>query len=287
MKLLWKIYASKKNNIKFISDLINLVEKDSIFKHFYYFDKLSSTQDYAFKIIKRKKKIHPSVIICNIQTNGKGRKGSSWSSPKGGIWMSLILETSMKVEHLFIFVMISAVCICETIEKKTNIKPHIKWPNDIFINGKKIAGILLDVETDIDGKNKLILGMGINTKNDLDVTILEIQKNNLSYYPVTTMKKELNGSEISNIGFLSRLLYNLNVSLLKIDTNSFFYDHIFKNYKDRIMNSKNSLQYSFKNDDNEAFEGELIDLARDGSLIVKDIQQKKLKISSADNVNIK
>ncbi len=183
--------------------------------------------------------------------------------------------------------MISAVCICETIEKKTNIKPHIKWPNDIFINGKKIAGILLDVETDIDGKNKLILGMGINTKNDLDVTILEIQKNNLSYYPVTTMKKELNGSEISNIGFLSRLLYNLNVSLLKIDTNSFFYDHIFKNYKDRIMNSKNSLQYSFKNDDNEAFEGELIDLARDGSLIVKDIQQKKLKISSADNVNIK
>ncbi len=56
MKLLWKIYASKKNNIKFISDLINLVEKDSIFKHFYYFDKLSSTQDYAFKIIKRKKR---------------------------------------------------------------------------------------------------------------------------------------------------------------------------------------------------------------------------------------
>ena len=72
---------------------------------------------------------------------------------KRGIWMSLILETDLKVEKLFIFVMISAICICETIEKETVLKPDLKWPNDIFINGKKIAGILLDVETDLNDKN--------------------------------------------------------------------------------------------------------------------------------------
>ncbi len=284
---MWKIYVSKKKNIEFIFNVINQINKDSIIKDFYYFNKLSSTQDFAFKIIKRKKKIRPSVILCNSQTMGKGRKGATWSSPKGGIWMSLILETSIKVENLFIFVMLSAICICETIEKETTLSPEIKWPNDIFINGKKIAGILLDVETEIEGKNKLILGLGINTNNDLDSTMLEIQKNNLSYYQVTTLKKELNDSEISKIDFLSRLIEQLNVSLLKIDTNSFFYENIFKNYKERVMNSKNSLQYSFKNDDNIPFCGEIIDLARDGSLLVKDVQQKIiLKISSTNNVEV-
>lgn len=284
---MWKIYVSKKKNIEFIFNVINQINKDSIIKDFYYFNKLSSTQDFAFKIIKRKKKIRPSVILCNSQTMGKGRKGATWSSPKGGIWMSLILETSIKVENLFIFVMLSAICICETIEKETILSPEIKWPNDIFINGKKIAGILLDVETEIEGKNKLILGLGINTNNDLNSTMLEIQKNNPSNYQVTTLKKELNDSEISKIDFLSRLIEHLNASLLKIDTNSLFYENIFKNYKERVLNSKNSLQYSFKNDDNIPFCGEIIDLDRDGSLLVKDVQQKIiLKISSTNNVEV-
>ncbi len=285
--LLWKIYVSKKKNIEFIFNIINQINKDSIIKDFYYFNKLSSTQDYAFKIIKRRKKIRPSIILCNIQTMGKGRKGATWSSPKGGIWMSLILETGINVENLFIFVMLSAICICETIEKETILSPEIKWPNDIFINGKKIAGILLDVESEIDGKNKLILGLGINTNNDLNSTMLEIQKNNPSNYQVTTLKKELNDSEISKIDFLSRLIEHLNAALLSIDTNSFFNENIFKNYKDRVMNSKNSLQYSFKNDDNIPFHGEIIDVARDGSILVKDIQQKTiLKISSTSNVEV-
>ena len=168
---MWKIYLSKKKNIKYISDLINLIKNDSIFKEFYYFDRLTSTQDFAFRIIKRKKIIHPSVILCNVQTIGKGRNGNIWSSKKGGIWMSLILETDMKVEKLFIFMMISSICICETIEQKTDLKPDLKWPNDIFINGKKIAGILLDVETDLNDKNIIIIGMGINTNNDLNSTL--------------------------------------------------------------------------------------------------------------------
>ena len=169
---MWKIHLSKKKNIIHISNLLNLLKTDSIFKEFYYFDTLPSTQDFAFKLIKRKNIISPSVIICNIQTNGKGRKGTRWASPKGGIWISLILESNLKIEKLFIFVMISAICICETIEKETHLKTDLKWPNDIFVNGKKIAGILLDIEANIDDKNNtIILGIGINTNNDIDSTV--------------------------------------------------------------------------------------------------------------------
>ena len=87
--------------------------------------------------------------------------------------------------------------------------------------------------------------------------------------------------------FLSKLLDNINIFLLKINTNPFLYESVFKNYKERIMNSKNSLQYVFKND-NIVLNGELVDLAYDGSLLVKDVQQNKIiNISSANNVELK
>lgn len=284
---MWKIYLSKKKNIIHISKLLNLLKTDSIFKEFYYFDLLPSTQEFAFKIIKRKNIIFPSVIICNIQSNGKGRKGTKWASPKGGIWISVILESNLKIEKLFIFVMISAICICETIEKETHLKTDLKWPNDVFVNGKKIAGILLDVETNFDYKNNnIIIGMGVNTNNDIDSTVLEIKKNDSSFYQITTLKKELN-DKVSNMVFLSTLLNNLDFYLLNINSNSINYENVFKIYKDRIMNSKNKINYSFKNNDNITFDGELIDLNNDGTLLVRDISQKKtLKISSANNVEL-
>ena len=284
---MWKIHLSKKKNILHISNLLNLLKTGSIFKEFYYFDTLPSTQDFAFKLIKRKNIINPSVIICNIQTNGKGRKGTRWASPKGGIWISLILESNLKIEKLFIFVMISAICICETIEKETRLKPDLKWPNDIFVNGKKIAGILLDIEANIDDKNNtIILGIGINTNNDVDSTVIEIKKNDRSFYQITTLKKELN-HKISNMDFLSKLLNNLDFYLLRSNITSFIHENIFEVYKGRIMSSKNKLHYVFKNNNNITFDGELIDLNNDGTLLVRDSSQNKnLKISSANNVEL-
>ena len=139
-----------------------------------------------------------------------------------------------------------------------------------------------------NNKNTIILGMGVNTNNDLNSTLQEIQVNNKSsFYNITTLKKELNDIKISNMDFLSKLLDNINTLLLKINTNPFLYESVFKNYKERIMNSKNSLQYVFKND-NFVLNGELVDLAYDGSLLVKDVQQNKIiNISSANNVELK
>jgi BirA family transcriptional regulator, biotin operon repressor / biotin---[acetyl-CoA-carboxylase] ligase len=293
---LWKIYLSKKKHISFISDIIESSSNNFIFKDFYYFDRLPSTQDFALNLVKRKKKLSPSVIICNSQTCGKGRKGSAWYSPKGGIWMSLILETRLKLENLYFLVMISAICICETIEKETfGLKPDIKWPNDIFVNGKKVAGVLLDVETGPDDStNRIVLGIGINSNNDVNSTILEIKKNNaavsaiLPHYKITTLKKEFNGVEISNISFMSSLLSSLNIFFSKIiKTDYILDDYIVKSYKERIIRSKDFLPYSFKNENNVEFEGKIIDVSDDGSLLVRDIHHKKIvRLSSANNVNV-
>ncbi|MEJ7640910.1 MAG: biotin--[acetyl-CoA-carboxylase] ligase [Candidatus Nitrosocosmicus sp.] len=279
---------SKKCQISFISEIANSSTPGFIFNDFYYFDRISSTQDFAFKIIKRKKKIRPSVIICNIQSSGKGRKGYLWSSPKGGIWVSVFLETALNLEDLFFFAMVSAICICETIEKKTNLKPKVKWPNDIFVNGKKLAGILLDVQPTTDKcKNKIIIGIGINTNNDLNLTKSKIQKEHQCYYQITTLKDEVSDPTFSNVHILSSLLNNLSLYLSKIDHDDFVKELVQKNYQQRIMESKNHLNYSFNVDDME-FDGEIVDVDADGSLLVKDIRQQKIiSISSANSVNLK
>ncbi len=288
LRQLWKFYLSKKCQINFILEIANLSTPDFIFNDFYYFNRISSTQDFAFKIIKRKKKIRPSVIVCNIQSSGKGRKGYLWSSPRGGIWLSILLETDLKLEDLFFFAMVSAICICETIEKKTNLKPKVKWPNDIFVNGKKIAGILLDVQANTDNfKNKIIIGIGINTNNDLNLTKSKIQKEHQYGYQITTLKDELSKPSISNVHFLSSLLNNLSLYLSKVDTDDFVKELVLKNYQQRIIESKNHLDYSFNVDD-MAFDGEIVDVGIDGTLLVKDIQQQKIiSISSTDGVKLK
>ena len=284
---MWKIYASKKDNILFISQLIGSLKQNSIFKEFYYFDKLSSTQDFAINLIRRKKTINSSIILCNNQSKGRGRKGNFWSSQNGGIWMSLILESNFNIELSFIFMMLSAICIYKTIEEETHLKTELKWPNDIFIDGKKISGILIDIETCLNNKHYIIIGMGINTNNDPDLTLLEIQNMDQCNYSITTLKKELNNVEISNIFFLSRLIDKLNFFLLEIKINSINYQSIFKIYKEKVMSSKDKINYTFY-DNGHRFDGEIIDIDTTGSLLVKDKQKNKIiKISSIYNIHFK
>jgi BirA family biotin operon repressor/biotin-[acetyl-CoA-carboxylase] ligase len=283
---LWKIYASKKDNILFISQLIGSLKQNSIFKEFYYFDKLSSTQDFAINLIKRKRTINSSIILCDYQSKGRGRKGNFWSSQNGGIWMSLILESNLNIELSFIFMMLSAICIYKTIEEETHLKTELKWPNDIFIDGKKISGILIDIETCLNNKHYIIIGMGINTNNDPDLTLLEIQNMDQCNYSITTLKKELNNVEISNIFFLSRLIDKLNFFLLEIKINSINYQSIFKIYKEKVMSSKDKINYTFY-DNGHRFDGEIIDIDTTGSLLVKDkLKNKIIKISSIFNIHI-
>ncbi|HEY6534437.1 MAG TPA: biotin--[acetyl-CoA-carboxylase] ligase [Candidatus Nitrosocosmicus sp.] len=284
-KILWNIHLSNRKNLKNTLELLSQIKKDSIFKEFYIFHSIKSTQDLALKIIKRKKKISPTVIISNIQTNGRGRKGAKWVSPEGGIWTSLIFETHLKTEQSFIFIMISAICICESIENNTGLKADLKWPNDIFVNGKKIAGILLNIETNMnDLCNQVIIGIGINTNNNIDF-LPNILDSHI-HYQITSLKKELDNKIISNMKLLSEIINKLEINL--IDTQDPINStKIFNKYKNRIIQSKNNLNYVF-NYNNNTVNGELIDVNTDGTLLVRDhLQQKNIIISSVNEVELK
>jgi BirA family biotin operon repressor/biotin-[acetyl-CoA-carboxylase] ligase len=110
---------------------------------------------------------HGTVIMADCQTAGKGRYGRDFFSPPGhGIYMSFILRPSRRnwIIAPTLVTSYAAVSVCEAIETTTGKKPRIKWVNDVFLNGKKICGILTEGVTDLESGNMqwMVAGIGIN-----------------------------------------------------------------------------------------------------------------------------
>lgn len=103
------------------------------------------------------------LFIAESQTSGRGRKGRSFFSPEGtGIYMSLLLHPDLTAEECTLITPLCAVATAEAIENVTGIKTGIKWVNDIFVSGKKVAGILTEGAFTQKGADYIIVGIGIN-----------------------------------------------------------------------------------------------------------------------------
>lgn len=104
-----------------------------------------------------------TLVVADYQSAGKGRRGRSWSSPRGtGIWMSLLLRPQIPPERASMLTIVAALAVSEGIEKNCGLDNAIKWPNDIVINGKKICGILTEMSAQMDCVNHVVIGIGIN-----------------------------------------------------------------------------------------------------------------------------
>ena len=105
---------------------------------------------------------HGTVIAAKKQTGGYGKLRREWVSPVGGLWFSIILRPSKNIEGLSL---LFALWTIEFLESQTGLKMEIHWPNDIYLNGKKLGGILLEgIYTD-STNNFLTVGMGLNINN--------------------------------------------------------------------------------------------------------------------------
>jgi BirA family biotin operon repressor/biotin-[acetyl-CoA-carboxylase] ligase len=133
-------------------------------KRIEYFSSLASTNAEA-KAFAREGAQEGTVVIAEEQTGGKGRMDRPWVSPKGGIWLSVILKPSITPVLAPRFAIMSAVALAKSI-KTLGIDPQIKWPNDILVDGKKICGILLELAAQMDRIDHLVIGIGVNANFD-------------------------------------------------------------------------------------------------------------------------
>ncbi|GMQ63225.1 biotin--[acetyl-CoA-carboxylase] ligase [Vallitalea maricola] len=126
------------------------------------FDKLDSTNQQAKKLALEGSK-SGTVVIAEEQTAGKGRRGKMWVSPPGtGIWMSIILRPSIMPENASMLTLVAGLAVCKAVREITSLEAAIKWPNDIVVNGKKICGLLTEMNSEIDFINFVVVGIGIN-----------------------------------------------------------------------------------------------------------------------------
>ncbi len=174
-------------------------------KRAYYFDTIDSTQDFALKIASQDNE-NGTIIISKKQTGGKGRMKRRWFSPIGGIWMSIIIHPDFDISNTTLVPIATSLALCKAIEKTTRIKPELKWPNDITIKGKKVAGILVDTSIESNKIESLILGVGINFKIKQDKLKKNIV-NSPNYYGATTLVKK----NESALHLVQQFLYELEV----------------------------------------------------------------------------
>ena len=194
----YKIESKQKLGYRLVDDTEKLLpweitrdlKTENIGKRVYYFEELDSTQNFAQQIAADKKE-NGTIVIAEKQTSGRGRLDRKWTSPKGGIWFSLIIHPKFDVSSSTLIPILSAVALSKSIKKILGVETEVKWPNDIMLNGKKVAGILVDASVQANNIDYLILGIGINF--DIDIKKLEKRLSKTpNFYGVNSLRENNN-----------------------------------------------------------------------------------------------
>lgn len=121
-----------------------------------------STNGDAFRLAEQGA-VEGTVVLADTQSHGKGRMGRVWASPAGvNLYCSVVLRPGGVPNEAPQLTFLSAVAVARAIEQVCGLRPEIKWPNDVLIEGKKIAGLLNEMSAETDGINFVILGIGVN-----------------------------------------------------------------------------------------------------------------------------
>ena len=255
-------------------EVISGLETKVLGQRAYYFDIIDSTQNQALKMNNEN---DGTIIIAEKQTGGRGRSGRKWISPKGGIWFSLILHPKFDISNTTLFPIASSLALSYAIEKTCKISPELKWPNDLTIKGKKLAGMLVDASFESNKIENLVLGVGINFEIN-SKEIEKILKKTPNFYGVTSLSEQKNKINPT------KLIQSFLLELEKI------YEDLNRNQTNKIIvewtKRSSTIGKKIEIDTEQGkVKGEAVKIDDDGGLIVKD-KDKNRKIFAGDIVHL-
>lgn len=109
-----------------------------------------------------------TVVIAETQTMGRGRLRREWFSPNGGLWFSLILRPKLRPAEAVKLTFVAGLAVAKVLHEMFGLKVETKWPNDVLVNGKKICGILTEMNTTGETVNFVVVGVGVNANFDVE-----------------------------------------------------------------------------------------------------------------------
>ena len=231
-----------------------------------------STQNLAILLAEKNPNSDGIVIIAGKQKSGRGRQNRKWLSPKGGIWLSVVLRPRISASKITLLPFAAALAVCDTIKKTTQLDAKLRWPNDVTISGKKVAGILIDISMEAERINYAVVGIGINANVDSSAISSYLEKG----IKVTSLSDEL--------GHKTNILDLTKVILERLE---YYYMELKRCAPNTIIEEwkKNSdilYQKVAVTQNNRTIQGIAADVNDDGSLLVRTNDCNNINVVASD-----
>jgi len=236
----------------------------------HHFHTVDSTNSTAYQLALSGAR-EGEMVISESQQKGRGRLGRHWFSPPSlNLYLSVILRPKIPPQQASLITLMAAVATADAIEKFSGLLPSIKWPNDILLRGRKVAGLLNEIHSEMDRIHFVILGIGVNVNMDEKMFPKEIRSS------ATSLKDEM-GQPISRKIFLSRLLEELERWYAIFLEEG---DHaVLKAWRERAQIKGRSVKVtSF----GEALTGIAVDVDSDGALILETKNGERKRVVAGD-----
>jgi BirA family biotin operon repressor/biotin-[acetyl-CoA-carboxylase] ligase len=248
-------------------DLLLPYEFPHLEQRIHYFPEIGSTMDAARELAK-KGATEGTIVIGEAQTCGRGRLSREWLSPQGGIYVTFILRPRISPAYAPRINLMAAIAVATTIRKLFGLEAELKWPNDVLVAGKKVCGILAEMDAEMDAVNFVNVGLGINANNSTT-----------SFEKTATSLKEVLGGEISRKGFLGALIIEIErwqPVLMKAD--------LLKEWKRLSVTLNKEVRVMSLG---EELTGQAVDIDSTGALILKDRNGSLKTVLAGDCVHLR
>lgn len=211
-----------------------------------------------------------TLVLAEQQTAGRGRRGRSWLSPGHvNLLLSLLLRPPILPERAFVLTMILALATSDGVHEVSGLRPLIKWPNDLYVNGRKLAGILTEFSVVENRVEYMVLGMGLNVNWDPGEhpTIL---------YPATSLFRET-GRRIPREGLLLRILKRFEETYRVLLTGEIMPFYRKWNELSMVLGKEVELDSG-----KERLRGTALRINQKGALILRDVSGREREILHGD-----
>jgi BirA family transcriptional regulator, biotin operon repressor / biotin---[acetyl-CoA-carboxylase] ligase len=156
-----------------------------------------STNDEAARLARAGAR-HGTIVIAEHQTKGRGRDGRAWESPPGGLYLSAILRPPLPVVDVPPMTLAIGIAVCDAV-RTVGARGVLKWPNDVLVDGRKLAGVLVEAQSQGNRLESVVVGIGINLEGELAAPVAE---------SAITLA-EASGTTIDRERFITQLLADL------------------------------------------------------------------------------
>lgn len=256
-----------------INDLKRIINKTVVGNDIVYFDKTISTNIDAVRLADNGA-ADGTVVIADEQTGGKGRFDRTWISPAcKNILMSIILRPEINISRMFYLTMIASIAVARAIEINFKIKPEIKWPNDVYVNGEKVSGILTEINTEKNRLNYAVVGIGLNVNAHPEIEDL--------FFARAVSIASIIGEETSRTEITASILIEMD-SLYR-DLNAGNFDSVKNDWVKRSMVIGKQVRII---DADRTYEGKAVNIDEEGRLILM-LKNGSHEVISSGDVSLK